>query len=78
MRGISDIEARIPELPLADLYALRERIDEAIGASSGSSMEISDEDEIQEMQQRLADFEQGKTSALPWEIVRERLRLQLR
>ncbi len=78
MQSIQDMEAVIPQLPIADQIELRDRLDESIDDLHTLNQTAMVQADIALMEQRLDDYEAGQSPGEPWEVVVGRIKESLR
>ena len=78
MPNLEEFEAMIPNLPLSDRVAMRDRLDESIEESLSISHSAMEQTDFDLMERRLNDYESGLVQGLSWEDVEARIRQQLK
>ncbi len=74
--SVQDIEAEALKLPAGERIRLAQELWDSIAPEAEANPDLLplSEEQIQELERRLAEHERDPSSALPWEEVRARLR----
>lgn len=74
--NVQDLEAEILKLPVGDRIRLAQELWDSIVPEAEADPDLLPltEEQIRELERRLAEHGRGPSSAVPWEEVRTRLR----